>query len=66
MKHYIRNITWKFKDSTETYPQLKDRKIKVSGPEDIFNNFRFYLKARSKNDSSLFGSAAQMLSPGLR
>ena len=40
-KHYIRNITWKFQDSTETYPQLKDRKIKVTSPEDLFNAFHF-------------------------
>jgi len=46
MKHYIRNITWKFKDSTETYPQLKDRKIRITSPTEIFNNFRFYLMAK--------------------
>ncbi|HOJ19755.1 MAG TPA: hypothetical protein PLT92_14420 [Ignavibacteriaceae bacterium] len=41
MKHYIRNITWKFKDSSITYPQLKDKKIKVTCPKDIFENFSF-------------------------
>lgn len=46
MKHYIRNITWKFKDSSTTYPQLKDKKIKISSPQDIFNNFGFCLKAK--------------------
>ncbi len=46
MKHYIRNITWKFKDSGETYPQLKDRKIKVTSPSDIYENFSFCLKVK--------------------
>lgn len=43
MKHFIKNITWKFKDSTETYPQLKDKKIKIISPTDLFENFRFCL-----------------------
>jgi hypothetical protein len=46
MKHYIRNITWKFKDSTETYPQLKDRKVKITDPKALFDNFRFCLMAK--------------------
>lgn len=46
MKHYIKTITWKFQDSTETYPQLKDRKIKITGPQDLFENFRFCLTAK--------------------
>lgn len=42
MKHYIKTVTWKFKDSTESYPQLKDRKIKITSPVEVFDNFRFY------------------------
>lgn len=46
MKHYIRGITWRFKDSTETYPQLKDKRVKITGPEDVFNSFSFYLTVK--------------------
>ena len=54
-KHYIKNITWKFQDSTETYPQLKDRKIKVTCPEDIYNNFRFLFDGEVKERFVVFG-----------
>jgi hypothetical protein len=50
MKHYMKTITWKFKDSSEVYPQLKESKIRVTSPVDIYENFRFCLKVRSKND----------------
>lgn len=43
MKHYIKTITWKFKDSTEAYPQLKNKRIKITSPSDVFENFRFCL-----------------------
>lgn len=46
MKHYIRTITWKFKDSTETYPQLKNKRIKITSPSDVYENFRFCLKVK--------------------
>ncbi len=41
MKHFIKTVTWKFKDSSIEYPELKDRKIKIAAPLDVFNNFRF-------------------------
>lgn len=41
MKHYIKTITWKFMDSTEIYPQLKNKRIKITAPSDVFENFRF-------------------------
>jgi hypothetical protein len=46
MKHYIKTITWKFKDSEETYPELKGKKIKVIAPSDIVENFRFCLTVK--------------------
>lgn len=55
MKHYIKNVMWKFKDSTEIYPQLKDKKIKVVCPEDIFNNFRFCSMEKLEKDLLSFG-----------
>lgn len=55
MKHYIKNITWKFKDSAEEYPQLKDRRIKITDPQTIFDNFRFCLMEKLKNGSLSFG-----------
>ena len=41
MKHYIKQISWKFRDCAIEYPQLKDRNIKITSPEDVFNMFRF-------------------------
>lgn len=41
MKHYIKSITWKFKDTAVEYPQLKDKKIKITSPQEMFDNFRF-------------------------
>ena len=46
MKHYIKQITWRFQEAAEIYPQLKNRKIKVTGPKDLFDNFRFCLTGR--------------------
>ncbi|MHB1687895.1 MAG: hypothetical protein ACYCVH_11025 [Ignavibacteriaceae bacterium] len=46
MKHYIKTISWKFHDSTETYPQLKDKKLKVTSPQQLYDNFSFYLPGK--------------------
>ena len=46
MKHYIKQITWRFQEAAETNPQLKNRKIKVTSPADIVDNFRFYSTGR--------------------
>jgi DNA repair protein RadC len=41
MKHFIRQVTWKFRDCAETYPQLSSEKIYVRSPDDVFRNFKF-------------------------
>ncbi|MGA7720547.1 MAG: hypothetical protein WCA84_05145 [Ignavibacteriaceae bacterium] len=51
MKHYIKSITWKFKDTSVVYPQLKDRKIKITSPQELFANFSFCSTARLENGS---------------
>ena len=51
MKHYIKTITWRFKDSSEEYPNLKDKKAKITSPKDLYENFSFCLKVRSKKGS---------------
>lgn len=43
MKHYIKTVTWKFKDASTTYPELTNSKIKITSPADVFKHFRFYL-----------------------
>lgn len=55
MKHYLRSITWKFKDCTIEYPQLQDRKIKVTSPRDVFNNFRFLFDGEVRERFIVFG-----------
>jgi len=41
MKHYIKQIQWKFRDSGIEYPELKDKHIKITCPAEIFNSFSF-------------------------
>ena len=55
MKHYIKSITWKFQDSTEAYPQLKDRKVKITSPSQLYEEFSFCLLVRLKKDLSSSG-----------
>ncbi len=43
MKHHIKTVTWKFKDASITYPELTNSKIKITSPQEVFTNFRFYL-----------------------
>jgi hypothetical protein len=66
MKHYIRNITWKFQDSTEVYPQLKNRKVKITEPRTLFENFRFVFDGEVRERFVVFGSAVQTLLPALK
>lgn len=66
MKHCIKTVTWKFKDSAIAYPQLKDRKIKVTSPQDVFDNFRFLFDGEVKERFVVFGLTLQTLSPALR
>lgn len=55
MKHYIRNITWKFQDCSEIYPQLKDRKVKITDPQTLFENFRFLFDGEVRERFVVFG-----------
>ena len=49
MKHYIKTITWKFKDIAVEYPQLKDSKIKITSPQEVYDNFRFCSTGKSES-----------------
>ena len=46
MKHHIKTITWKFKDAQIEYPELTDKRIKITSPGDLFTNFRFCLMVK--------------------
>lgn len=54
MKHYIKSITWKFKDVTVEYPELKNKRIKVTSPKDIANNFSFLFYGEVKERFVVF------------
>ncbi len=41
MKHFIKKITWKFRDASIDYPELTERKIKITSPSQVYENFRF-------------------------
>ncbi len=54
MKHCIKTITWKFKDSGESYPQLKDRKVKITSPSQMYENFNFLFEGEVKEKFVVF------------
>ena len=54
MKHYIKSITWKFMDSSEHYPQLKDKRIKIACPKDLFDAFQFLFEGAVKEKFVVF------------
>jgi hypothetical protein len=41
MKHCIKTFTWKFKDTSESCPELKNKEVKISSPSTIYENFNF-------------------------
>ena len=41
MKHFLKTVTWKFKDVTSEYPELNEKRIKITSPRDIFEHFAF-------------------------
>lgn len=54
MKHYIRSITWKFSDSSEKYAQLKDKKVKITCPSDLYQSFYFLFEGEVKEKFVVF------------
>ena len=54
MKHYIKSITWKFRDATIEYPELKERKIKITSPVEVFQNFRFLFEGQVRERFIVF------------
>ncbi|MBU2492394.1 MAG: DNA repair protein RadC [Bacteroidetes bacterium] len=54
MKCYIRTISWKFSDTSEQYPQLKDKKIKITSPNDLYEAFRFLFDGEVKERFVVF------------
>ena len=48
MKHYIKNVSWRFNDCSSMYPELNNKRIKIQSPEDVFNNFSFFFRGQVK------------------
>jgi len=46
MKHYLKRISWQFKDCRTIYPELNGKKIKIQSPEDVYNSFLFFFKGQ--------------------
>jgi len=66
MKDFIKTVTWKFKDSSVKYPQLKEREIKITSPQEIFVNFCFCSTARSEKGLLSSGETIVTWLPALR
>lgn len=54
MKTYIKTISWKFHDAEVDYPQLKDRKIKITSPQEVYDNFNFLFQGQVKKRFLVF------------
>jgi DNA repair protein RadC len=40
MKYHFRTVTWRFKESTENLPNLKERRsVSLRAPEDVFQQY---------------------------
>jgi hypothetical protein len=55
MKQCIKTIIWKFKDTSETYPELKDKQVKITSPSTIYENFNFLFTGEVKEKFVVFG-----------
>ena len=64
MKHYIRTITWKFQDSAIAYPQLEHKRIKITSPHDIFQNFAFLFEGQVRERFIVFWLNSQNVITG--
>lgn len=54
MKQCIKTVTWKFRDSGESYPELKNRKVKITSPETMYENFNFLFKREVREKFVVF------------
>ena len=55
MQHAVlKTISWKFKEAEESYPELKDRKVKITAPSVIYENFSFLLNGEVKEKFIVF------------
>ena len=54
MKTYIKTISWKFRDAAVEYPQLENRKIKITTPQEVFDNFNFLFEGEVKERFIVF------------
>ena len=64
MKFYIKNITWRFSDSAISYPQLQQKRIKITCPQDIFTSFAFLFEGQVKERFIVFWLNAQNVVTG--
>jgi hypothetical protein len=47
MKYALRTVVWRFKETSETLPELKALKnVAIRRPEDVFNAFRSLIADR--------------------
>lgn len=54
MKQCIRTITWKFKDTSKEYPELKNKQVKITCPNDLYKEFKFLFSGEVKEKFTVF------------
>ena len=55
MKQCIKTISWKFKDTGETYHEQKNKHVKITSSSTIYENFNFLFKGEVKEKFVVFG-----------
>lgn len=55
MKYCTRTVTWRFRDSPETIPELADKpRVTIHSPEEIFQNYRSLFKDQVRERFAVF------------
>ena len=47
-KHYLKSISWKFNDTSKTYPEITHNSIRIKSPSDVYDNFKFLFQSQVK------------------
>ncbi|PIP76711.1 MAG: DNA repair protein RadC [Ignavibacteria bacterium CG22_combo_CG10-13_8_21_14_all_37_15] len=50
----VKTISWKFRDLQESYPELVDRQMKITSPQDVFVQFSFLFRNEVKEKFVVF------------
>jgi len=50
----MKTVTWQFSEVNSIYPELNEKKIKITSPRDIFDNFAFLFTGQIREKFVVF------------